>query len=316
MPKVLVVYFSQTGQLRRVAESVAAPLAQAKDFSVRWSPLKPKKPYPFPWSFFAFFDQFPEAVCLDAPELEPLALQKGERFDLIILAYTVWFLSPSPPTTAFLMSSRGRAVLKDTPVITLIACRNMWLQAQEQTKKLLTDTGARLIDNIVLTDRGSAMKTLVTTPRWMFTGRRDTFWGGFFPRAGIAEEDIVGASRFGRAILAAMRAGPLTADTPIAAGLRAATVDQRLIASEKIARRSFMMWGRLLRRFGRQGDPARRPMIALWACVLFLLAFTVVPVTIALRTLLKPFRNESIAQQRHYFEQPSGSADFRMKEFL
>jgi hypothetical protein len=316
MPKVLVVYFSQTGQLRRVAESVAAPLTRADDFNVQWLPLKPEKPYPFPWSFFTFFDQFPEAVYLDPPQLEPLALRDGERFDLIILAYTVWYLSPSPPTTAFLKSPRARAVLKDTPVITLIACRNMWLQAQEQTKKLLTDAGARLIDNIVLTDRGSTMKTLVTTPRWMFTGRRDAFWGGFFPRAGIAEEDITGASRFGRAILAAMRAGPLTADTPIAAGLCAATVDQRLIASEKIARRSFMMWGPALRRLGQQGDPARKPMILLWACVLFLLVFTVVPVTIALRTLLKPFRNESIARQRHYFEEPSGSADFRMKEFM
>lgn len=315
MHKVLVVYFSQTGQLRRIAESAAAALAQADGFHVRWLPLKPKKPYPFPWPFFAFFDQFPEAVYLDPPELEPLVLPEGERYELIILAYTVWFLSPAPPITAFLKSPEARAVLTDTPVVTLIACRNMWLQAQEQTKQLLADAGAILIDNIVLTDRGSTMKTLVTTPRWMFTGRREAFWGGFFPPAGITEEDIKGASRFGRAILAAMRTGPLAADRPVVAGLCAATVDQRLIASEKIARRSFMLWGRLLRRFGRQDDPARKPMIVIWACVLFLLAFTLVPITMVLRVTLKPFLKDSIAQQRAYFEQPSGSADFRMGEF-
>ncbi|CAM5559282.1 hypothetical protein MAUB1S_09371 [Mycolicibacterium aubagnense] len=315
MRKVLVVYFSQTGQLRRIAESVAAPLARADDISLRWLSLKPTKPYPFPWPFFAFFDQFPEAVYLDPPELEPFGLLEGEHFDLVILAYTVWYLSPSPPITAFLKSPEGRRILAGTPVVTLIGCRNMWLQAQERTKELLTDAGARLIDNIVLTDRGSAMKTLVTTPHWMFTGRREAFWGGFFPRAGIAEEDIAGASRFGRAILTAMRAGLSSADRPIVTGLRAATVDQRLIASEEIGRRSFMLWGRLLRRCGRQGDAARKPVIVLWACVLFLLIVTVVPVTMALRSLLKPFRKNSIRRQRDYFEGPSGSADFRMGEF-
>src|SRR3546814_19926645 len=61
MKRVLVVYFSQTGQLRRVAESLCAPLTAA-GVEVDWCALQPRQPYPFPWPFFRFFDQFPETV--------------------------------------------------------------------------------------------------------------------------------------------------------------------------------------------------------------------------------------------------------------
>src|SRR3546814_1477043 len=51
MKRVLVVYFSQTGQLRRVAESLCAPLTAA-GVEVDWCALQPRQPYPFPWPFF------------------------------------------------------------------------------------------------------------------------------------------------------------------------------------------------------------------------------------------------------------------------
>src|SRR3546814_1570822 len=60
MKRVLVVYFSQTGQLRRVAESLCAPLTAA-GVEVDWCALQPRQPYPFPWPFFRFFDQFPRS---------------------------------------------------------------------------------------------------------------------------------------------------------------------------------------------------------------------------------------------------------------
>lgn len=314
MKDVLIIYFSQTGQLLKVVDSIAFPLEEAADIHVDRRELRPQSDYPFPWPFFDFFDQFPEAVHLDPPVLQPLSLPEERRYDLVILAYTVWYLSPCPPMVAFLRSPAGREVLRDVPVITVIACRNMWLQAQEQTKLLLQAVGAHLIDNIVLTDRGSTLKTLVTTPRWMFTGRREPFWG-IFPRAGITEEDITAAARFGRAITQVLRAGLPADHGPVLTGLRAAVVDQRLIASEKIGRRSFLIWGKLLRAVGRQGDPRRKPVIVIYSLFLFLMLATVVPITIALRTLLRPLRRREVAQQSRYFEEPSGSADFRMEEF-
>lgn len=315
MKNVLVVYFSQTGQLRRVAESVCAPLAADANVQLDWCELQPQQAYPFPWPFFKFFDQFPEAVHGIPPAIMPLNLPIRKNYDLVILAYTVWYLSPTPPMSAFLKSTQGRALLCDTPVITLIACRNMWLMAQEKTKQLLADAGARLSDNIVLTDKGSALATFITTPRWMLTGKVEPLWG-LFPKAGIADQDIRDAARFGYTIAEALHMGRLDGHQPVLKGLQAATADDRLIASERIGSRSFFVWGKLVRLAGEQGAPARKLVLGLYVVFLITMIVTVVPLSMLLRALLRPLLARRLARAKTYFELPSGSGAERMGEFL
>lgn len=93
--------------------------------------LEPTITFPYPWSFFRFLDVFPECVSLEAPENRPLSFDPAQEFDLVILAYQVWFLAPSLPVTAFLKSEEGKRLLQGKPVVTVIGCRNMWSQAQE-----------------------------------------------------------------------------------------------------------------------------------------------------------------------------------------
>lgn len=63
-------------------------------------------------------------------------------------------------------------MLKDTPVITLIGCRNMWLMAQEKVKKLLAESEAKLIGNVVKVDQSNDWASFITTPLWMLTGKK------------------------------------------------------------------------------------------------------------------------------------------------
>lgn len=283
MKRVLVVYYSQTGQLQRLAASICAPLAGA-GVDLEWCQLRPQQAYPFPWPFWRFFDQFPETVHLDAPPLQPLDVGGDRRYDLIVLAYTVWFLSPAPPVAAFVQSSQGRGLLRDTPVVTVIACRNMWMLAQQRMRELLAAAGARFVDHIALTDQGPSFATFVTTPRWMLSGRREAFWG-VFPRAGLSEAQITDAARFGHALRAALLDNSLLAERSPLAGMNAAVPDLRLLPSEKIGRRSFQIWGRMIRALGPQGAWQRRPLLAVYALFLVLMIVTVVPLTMLLRSL-------------------------------
>lgn len=304
MKRVLVVYYSQTGQLRRVAESMCAPL-EAAGITVDWCPLRPRQPYPFPWPLLRFFDQFPETVHLDPPEIEPLGVAADARYDLIILAYTVWYLSPAPPVTTFLHSEAGRRLLRDTPVVTLIACRNMWLLAQEIVKEKLADAGARLSDNVVLTDEGSSFATFITTPRWMLSGRRDAFLG--LPAAGLSDAQIAGTARFGTALARALNEGRLDGRQPVLRGLGAVRADLRLLPSERIGRRSFQIWGRLIRAIGPQASARRKPVLLIYVAFLVTMIVTVVPVTMLLRAALRPLAARRLQAQKDYFELPSGS---------
>ncbi len=311
--RILVVSYSQTGQLSRLVDSVVGPLRDARDCEVVHERIAPRVPYPFPWPFLRFLDVFPESVYLDPPPMRPLTLAPDEDFDLIILAYQVWYLSPSLPITGFLTSAAGRRLLAGKPVITVIACRNMWLTAQEKVKQLLAQAGARLLDNVVLVDAGPALATFITTPRWLLTGnpgRPD----GLLPRAGVSDRDIAAARRFGVAIAAALREDREQGAGPLLAGLAACTVDDRLIASERIGHRSFRVWGRLLRALGPPGSARRKPGLLLYALFLVVMILSVVPVTLLLRRLTYPLLRPSLLRLKTYYELPSGGGDERLRD--
>jgi hypothetical protein len=304
MKRVLVVHFSQTGQLARIARRLVSPLAGAADVELAEEVLRPRAPYPFPWPFWRFLDTMPESVLLEPPELEPLSPRAEGGFDLIVLAYQVWFLAPAGPMVAFLRGEAGRRLLRGRPVVTVIACRNMWLGAQETMKRLVREAGGELRDNVAFTDRGSALASFITTPRWMLTGRREALWG--LPAAGVPEDEIAGADRFGRALLAALREGRERHGRPMLAGLGAARVDERLILSERAGQRAFAVWSRLIRLGGRAGSAGRLPLLALFCVYLVAMIATLVPASLLLQRLLRPFLASRLASRRTYFESPSG----------
>jgi len=284
MKRVLVVHFSQTGQLARVVHELVSPLARAEDIELVEEVLRPRRPYPFPWPFWRFLDAMPESVLLEPPELEPLAVRPDEHFDLVILAYQVWYLAPAGPAAAFLQSEAGRALLRDRPVVTVIACRNMWLVAQETVQRLIRDAGGVLRDNVVFTDRAGVLASFITTPRWLLTGKRDGLFG--LPPAGIAESDIANAGRIGHALLGALREGRERTAASMLAGLGAAAVDKRLILSERAGRRAFAVWARLIRLAGPAGAWTRLPLLALFCAYLVAMILVVVPPSLLAQRLL------------------------------
>ncbi|MCU7814941.1 MAG: dialkylresorcinol condensing enzyme [Candidatus Thiodiazotropha sp. (ex Lucinoma kastoroae)] len=313
MKKVLVIQYSQTGQLSRVVESICEPLAKSEDIELFTETLVPVIPYPYPWSFFGFLDVFPECVALDAPDNKPLSIDIEEDFDLVILAYQVWFLAPSLPVTAFLKSESGKCLLNGKPVVTVIGCRNMWSQAQETVKKLLIASSAKLIDNIVLTDQGSTLDSFITTPRWLLTGKKDAFWR--FPPAGISQLDIDRACRFGHALAQGLTKISAKIDAPLLTGLQAVKADLSQIQSEKAGIKSFTIWGRLLRKVGCSGDFRRKPILVLYLVFLVILILSVVPLTVLLKKTLSPFLVNKYQKIKQYYELPSGSGSERMNNF-
>lgn len=311
--RVLVLCYSQTGQLTSGVRSMMEPLEDSSDVEVVFEELKPRKPYPFPWPVLEFMDVFPESVYMEPPEMEPVSFDPDSHFDLVVLAYQVWFLSPSLPITGFLRSDAAR-VLKGKPVVTFIACRNMWLTAQEKMKVELAKLGARHIDNAVLVDQGPPWATFVTTPRWLWSGKKNGFWR-VFPPAGVSKTDISGAVRFGRALLDGLRESDGPPEKPLLRGLGAVKVNPRYIAGEKIAHRSFLIWGALLRRIGEQGSLVRKPFVLLYLCFLLVMIATVLPISIAVRAVLYPFIRSRLDESVKRFEEPSGSSTECMNRY-
>lgn len=310
--RVLVLAYSQTGQLTRIVDRLLAPLRQDGAIDVHVEVLQPCIPYPFPWPIFGFFDAFPESAHLVGPELEPLTLTGDEDFDLVILPYQVWFLAPSLPVTAFLQQPLAQRLLSGKPVVTVIACRNMWMLAQEKMKQMLSTCGARLIDNVVLTDSSPTLVTLVTTPWWLLTGNK-VFPG--FPPAGIDDASIAQTTRFGLALRDGLRTNAEHGTAPLLHGLKACEANPGLLISERAGTRSFYLWGKLLRAAGEPQSFVRKPLLMLYIAFLILLILTVVPISLLLQTLLRPLLKQHMKALKQRFEAPSGSSVERMEMY-
>lgn len=302
MKKVLVLYYSQAGQLKRVINSFISKLPDT-EIQVDMRAIEPKRAYPFPWPFYEFFDEFPESVLMDGCEIHELQDVK-ENYDLIIMGYTVWYMAPSIPVTAYLQSQQARKIFAGKPVVTLIACRDMWVLAQEKMKKLLENLGAKLIDNVALTDQGKGAYSLVTLPRYLLTGNKNPFW--FFPPAGILESDIKAASRFGKRLNEALKLDLEKQSKPLLQSLGAVNIDGKLIATEKIANRSFQVWTRLIKLSGKKYSFGRKVSITIYVGFLIILLLTVVPVNIIISKLINLLRKDKLNALERYYEQPSG----------
>ena len=109
MKRVLIVTFSQSGQLDKIVSNISNYLPDNID--VHYERLKPIPPFPFPWKDISFYDAMPESVKMIPSNLEHLTFNPETDFDLIILGFPIWFLSSPIPLTTFLKSDEAKRVM-------------------------------------------------------------------------------------------------------------------------------------------------------------------------------------------------------------
>ncbi|MBV8349709.1 MAG: hypothetical protein JOZ49_19940, partial [Mycolicibacterium sp.] len=235
--RAVVYLYSQTGQLREVADALTAPLV-AGGWQIRWVDVKPRVAFPFPWPIRRFFGVFPAAVDPEAlvQLVEPAGGFGAEPDELVILAYQVWYLAPSLPIRSLLKAHPE--AFRDRRVLSLIGCRNMWYSAAIEVSGLLRSAGAQTVDVVAATDTRRQSATLVTTLRWLLTGRREPFL--WFGRAGVGDAELARVAGVGRRIAESVQcpqdAAPVV-PTLAAADLLAGTVFRRWGAAVRSARR-------------------------------------------------------------------------------
>ena len=245
MKEILIVYYSQTGQLKTILENIASTLS-GEVIRITNLPITPQKEYPFPWKADEFYGAFPETFLQIPTPLTPVPSDiLNKKYDLVILGYTVWYLTPSIPINSFLKSEEAKAQLANTPEQTVSASRNMWIMAQEKVKKLLVANRANLVGNIALVDRNINHISVITIVHWLMGGKKTRMFG-IFPKPGVSDKDIANASRFGKPIKKALREneyGDLQ-EALLAEG--AVKVDPSLIATDIRGNLVFSKWANFL----------------------------------------------------------------------
>lgn len=292
--KILIVYYTQSGQLQEIVERFSAPFVQ-KGCKIETVQVRLKQDFIFPWTSDRFFDAMPESVLGKPSELEALSF-KEQSYDLIVIAYQPWFLSPSIPTTSLLHSPSFLNLIKNTPVVTLIGARNMWLNAQEKMKKYLKDAGANLVGNIALVDKNSNLISAVTILHWMLTGRKDRKYG-IFPKPGVSDQDIAKANVYGEEVLKHLTDNNWASLQQNLVSIKAVEVDSDLMFIEQRAGKLFAVWAKLI-----NSTKNRKLVVNLFKYYLLIALFIVAPVVLLInRFTFKPFLRKSINRKKEYY---------------
>jgi hypothetical protein len=296
MGKVLVVNYSQTGQLNEIIDQFLQPFDSA---TVERVLVHPEKPYIFPWTADEFFDKMPETVQEETIRLKPLHFE-SDRYELIILGYQPWFLSPSPPFTSLLKHPAFTPLLKNTPVVTIIGGRNMWLNSQESVKMLIKNAGGRLVANVPFMDRISNLVSAVTILHWMLTGRKDSKWN-IFPLPGVSREDIESASKMGVLVREAFDTQDYSTLQNRILSTGFVHIPTDILFIEGRAKKLFRIWANLIKTKGT--TPGRRKrLVTLFKYYLLVALFMVAPVVVTIyRLLIAPFAAKKIKKKKEYF---------------
>jgi hypothetical protein len=298
MKNVLVIYYSQSGQLESIARNIAKPFLNSEDIKVTFHEIQLEKPFPFPWNKTTFFDAFPESFLQIPTALKPISEEiLNTKFDLVLLHYQVWYLSPSIPMNSFLKSVEAKTILNNTPVITINGSRNMWIMAQEKVKVLLHDVNAKLVGNVALVDRVGNLISVITIVNWMFSGVKKRYLG-FFPLPGVSEKDIQEADKFGEVILSEFKQNNLEDLQPKLAQIGAVKISPYLITVDKTANKIFNKWSNFIHK----NQKNRKTLLKLFYVYLFLAIWLISPIVYILHIITYPFKIKTIKKETQYFQ--------------
>ncbi|MDR6460892.1 hypothetical protein J2786_004043 [Chryseobacterium vietnamense] len=295
---ILVIYYSQTGQLEDIVRNIAQPFEAKKEaYDITYYNIQLKEDFPFPWPGDVFFNTFPESYLQIPKEILPPSEEiLNKKYDLILFGYQVWYLTPSIPIISFLKSDYAKQILKNTPVVTISGTRNMWMLSQEKLKVYLRDLQAKLVGNIALVDRHDNYTSVLTILRWLTTGQKEK--SGMLPAAGVSDEEISGSVKYGEIIERHFNNNDLTHLQPDLVKNGAVEIRAFLVRVEKVGNKIFTVWSNLIIK-----KKEKRPLLIKFFKVYLMAAIWIIsPVVLVLHLLTTPIFWFKRQKQKRYLQ--------------
>src|SRR5690625_2226417 len=294
--KILVIHYSQTGQLTEIVDKFSAAL---NNFDIDYIKFDAKEAYPFPWTMESFMNVMPESV-LEIPVALNALHFKHEQYDWVILAYQPWFLSPSLPVTSLFQSINFRDRVKNAKFITLVGARNMWLNAHDSIQSYINSVQGKHMGNIVFQDRHSNLPSAISIVHWMLKGKKERKWK-IFPKPGISSEDIASAQNYGEIFNQHLESSDLSnlQDKFISAG--GASISTPILFIEMRAKKLFKIWANIIIKKGNT-DKKRKIWVHIFKYYLIFALFFLSPIVLLLFYIfLKPFSPIKIKKLKYHY---------------
>ncbi|NOR86253.1 MAG: dialkylresorcinol condensing enzyme DarA [Bacteroidales bacterium] len=301
MKKILIAYYTQSGQIKEILDQYTQPFLNSQEYELHYHQILPVNDFPFPWNSEQFFDVFPEAVTEAGCELQPMPKELIQEYDLIILGLQVWYLSPSIPITAFLTSNDFESIAKNTPIITINGCRNMWFMAHRSLIKYLEQAQAKHLGHLVLFDKVNNLISVVTIMYWAYNAKKDSLWG-IFPKPGITDHDIKGAKKYGEQLKEFWERDELNKLQTQYIKSGGVQVLPHMMSMEHKAKRIFKIWTQFVLKKGGSKNPERAFRLSLFKYYLFFMIYLLSPIATLVFYLSYPLFYKRIQKNINWYQ--------------
>ncbi|HET9875179.1 MAG TPA: flavodoxin family protein [Mycobacterium sp.] len=203
-PRILLLYYSYTGQSLKVLET-AAEVFRERGCEVAKAPIEFTDPrYAQRFSRFPMRRVWPDMLSVLPAQRRgatgtiqtPDTVRDGQ-YDLICIGSPTWWQTVSMPMRSFLKSDEARKLLSGKQFAVFVVCRQYWRENCTAVRELAEQQGGQYLDEIHFTYPGSTLRSILSLTSYLGSGEyRDKYLGLRIPSTNVQPEQLDQTRKF------------------------------------------------------------------------------------------------------------------------
>lgn len=203
-PRVLLLYYSYTGQARKVLEA-AGEVFRARGCEVHTAPIEFTDPryaerfsrFPMTHVWRDFFGMLPAQTLKATGAIRTPDEVRRSDYDLVCIGSPTWWRDVSMPLRSFLKSAEARPLLDGTPFAVFVVCRRYWRENLKAVRKLAGKMGGRYVGEIHFSYPGDQVRSMMSLTSYLGSGEyRQRYLGLAMPPTNVSEDQVEESRRF------------------------------------------------------------------------------------------------------------------------
>jgi hypothetical protein len=207
-PRVLLLYYTYTGQSLRVLDAAGEVFRQC-GCEVQKAEIEFTDPrYARRFSRFPMRRVWPDMLSVLPAQKRgatgqirtPDTVRNGD-YELICIGSPTWWQTVSMPMRSFLKSDEARKLLDGKPFVVFVVCRQYWEENLAAVRELAEQQGGRYVDGIQFTYPGDPLRSVLSLTSFLGSGEyRDRYLGVRIPTTNIQPEQLEQTRKFAAAL--------------------------------------------------------------------------------------------------------------------
>jgi menaquinone-dependent protoporphyrinogen IX oxidase len=197
-PRVLLLYYSYTGQSHKVLEA-AGEVFRDRGCEVHNAEIEfTDQRYAEKFSRFPMRRVWPDMLSVlgaqkrcETGEIRIPDEARDGDYDLICIGSPTWWQTVSMPMRSFLKSEEARKLLSGKPFAVFVVCRQYWRENLEAVRELAEQQGGRYVDEIHFTYPGDSLRSMLSLTSYLGSGEyRQKYLGVRIPPTNVQPEQL------------------------------------------------------------------------------------------------------------------------------